>query len=157
MVCLPVGPWAAPLWEMGPGSLCWSLCPPEEEVRALRPPRLMGHSLQLLPTPIIWPLTHRYSWGLLRPWPCQPGQRPRPHMLAPILLCGLEHIQPPNKLTEQYMDGCPGLHTLKTSVHFNKATPKASSTAAKNCRCLSGIMEAISKSQPFSSFHTVFL
>lgn len=37
MACPPAGPWAAPRWAMGQGSLCWSLCPPEEEVTALRP------------------------------------------------------------------------------------------------------------------------
>lgn len=37
MACPPAGPWAAPLWATGPGSLCWSLCPPGEGATALRP------------------------------------------------------------------------------------------------------------------------
>lgn len=109
--------------------------------------RLLEQTPQLLPTPIIWALTHRYIWGLCARTAPECWVGPYSSMwLGAYSVPKQAHM---SSMWTDVLDFMPSRRLCQP--HFDKATPKASSAATKNCRCFPGITQATRKSQSFNS------
>lgn len=142
MACPPAGPWAAPLWATGPGSLCWSLCPPGGEATALRPitrvsathPETQGEDSSAVPHSCHLAFVPQTRLGASSA-PAMPSQNGT-QVPAPIpagylwVEAGGSIFSPQTSSHEQQKHlkhRCPGLHTpsrLMCQEHLTKPHPK---------------------------------